>query len=161
MGFIILSLGEENLILFPIIFLIILSILGGSIFRWLIFPYFNLILLPFFLKILTLVVCIIGGIIGYVFFNKLKIKNIYFFIKLNYYLSLIWFIPLIFCYFLNYYFLILINKYKIYLDLGWIEFFGGRFLINFYYIYLYYLNFFKFKKFFYLIIIFIIFLLFI
>lgn len=156
MGFIILSIGEDNYILFPIRFLIVLSIFGGSILIWLIFPFFNLILLSLNLKLLTLIICFLGLLFGIFVFNKNKINIINFILlKYKFYLSLIWFIPIIFCYFLNFFFLNLINNYKFFLDLGWIEFLGGRFFLkNFNYNY--FLTFFKFNNFF-LLLIFIIF----
>lgn len=146
--------------LFPMKILVIFSIFGGSFLSWLIFPFFDLILLTYFLKFLTLFVCFLGILFGYFLFN---LKNIFFLkfkfliIKLIYFFSLMWFLPVIFCYILNFIVLNLINKYKIFLDLGWMEYFGGNFFIIFYNFYKKFLFLFKFKYFFILILIFIIF----
>lgn len=127
-----LNLSDERwLILKAIIVLRILSILGGRILSWLIFPFYNLIILPFYLKFLVLFVCLLGGLLGYFIY---RVFNIYYLVKRNlrlvfiYFVSLIWFIPRIFSYKLNYYFL---NKGMLYLkrfDFGWNEIFRGGFI---------------------------------
>ena len=72
-----------------------------------------------------------------------------------------WFIPIIFCNFLNKNFLKFFNNYKLILDLGWIEYFGGGIFIKFYF-FLKFIIIINIKIFFYfiLIILFIIFFLF-
>lgn len=52
-----------------ILILVFMSIVGGSLLRWLIFPTPVIISLPFYLKSLTLLVCIKGGFIGYILSN--------------------------------------------------------------------------------------------
>lgn len=68
---------ERWLILKRMLILVIISIIGGSILIWLMFPRPYMICLPIYLKLLTLFVCIIGGGTGYLvssvslfFFNK-------------------------------------------------------------------------------------------
>lgn len=80
MGFKIFCFDERKFMLIPIIFLIVIRIIGGSFFRWLVFPFLNLIVLSKILKFLTLIVCLIGGLMGYFFFNKnvIILKNIKF-----------------------------------------------------------------------------------
>lgn len=95
---------------------------------WLIFPFFNLILLSVYLKLLVLFICLIGGFMGYLIFNLKKFNFFRFrFLKISYFFSLMWFIFYIFNYLLNIFFLNLTNKYKLFLDLGWMEFLGGLF----------------------------------
>lgn len=145
---------EINLIIFPIKILVFFSIFGGSFLSWLIFPFFNLILLNFYLKFLTLLICFLGLVFGYFIFNKISFFiNIFnnFLLKINYFLSLIWFLPVIFCYILNFIFLNLANKYKFFLDLGWIEFLGGNFFLKFLKYYKKFIFIFNFKNFFILI----------
>lgn len=154
LGFSILNIHEINLIIFPIKLLVFFSIFGGSFLSWLIFPFFNLILLNFYLKFLTLFICFLGLIFGYFIFNLKDFFNIKFnklLLKINYFFSLIWFLPIIFCYFLNFLVLNLINKYKFYLDLGWIEFLGGNFFLKFINFYKKFIFIFNFKNFFLLI----------
>lgn len=60
------------------------SIIGGSLLSWLIFPFPILIVLSFYYKLLTLIVCILGGIFGYFLFRTYK-----YYIKFNYLKSLV------------------------------------------------------------------------
>jgi NADH-ubiquinone oxidoreductase chain 5 len=60
---------RRTVIIKRIIGLIIFAVIGGSILNWLIFPFSFIISLTFFLKILTLIVCIIGGVLGFIFSN--------------------------------------------------------------------------------------------
>ncbi len=108
--------------------LLVMALIGGALLRWLIFSSPFLINLPFYLKNLILIVCLLGGFIGY-FIRKV---SLYFFNKsLNYYLFIfinitIWFIPLISTKGIIYYplrvgFLALKS-----FDQGWSEYFGGQ-----------------------------------
>lgn len=126
-------LNDEGwIILKGIIGLLFIAIIGGSILRWLIFPVPDIICLPFRLKILTLFVCLVGGLIGYIISN---ISLIFFNKALNYYfirnfVGTIWFIPIISTLGVINFPLkrgILILKS---FDHGWSEYFGGQILYN-------------------------------
>ena len=126
-------LNDEGwIILKRIIGLLFIRIVGGSILRWLIFPSPLIILLPLYLKLLTLFVCIIGGFIGYLISNV----NLFFFNKsiysynISYFLGRIWFIPYVSTYGLINYYLILGKIRLKSFDQGWSEFLGGQ---NLYY----------------------------
>uniref|UniRef100_A0AB39A6T5 NADH-ubiquinone oxidoreductase chain 5 n=1 Tax=Harnischia turgidula TaxID=3231396 RepID=A0AB39A6T5_9DIPT len=120
-------LNDQSLIMFKSMFgLLVFAIFGGSMLNWLIFPFSAMMCLPIFLKFATLIVCIIGGVFGYL------ISNINFFSfnkSLNYYLfsffsSSMWFMPTLSTIGAVYY---PINfSFKLYknLDQGWFEFFG-------------------------------------
>lgn len=117
---------------FRIFFLIFIAIIGGRMLNWLIFFNPNIICLPFYMKILTLIVCFIGGLRGYLirninlfFFNK-SIK----YYKFSYFSGRIWFIPLISTVGVIKWPLILgIYSFKRF-DQGWREYFGGQILYN-------------------------------
>jgi NADH-ubiquinone oxidoreductase chain 5 len=100
--------------------------------NWLIFSSIYIICLPSYLKFLTLFVCIVGGLAGYIIRNV----NLYFFNKsLNYYLFSfinisIWFIPILSTIGIIKYPLTLGFKSIKSFDQGWSEFLGGQ---NFYY----------------------------
>nr|UQS75783.1 NADH dehydrogenase subunit 5 [Systropus sp. 2 YXA-2022a] len=114
------------------LFLYFMSIMSGSILSWLLFPSPSIIILPLFMKLLTLFICFIGGLMGYYmsnvnlfFFNKS-----YFYYFSSYYLGSMWFMPFIstggfiklplwfgFFSFKN-------------SDQGWSEFLGGQGMIN-------------------------------
>ena len=139
LGFSILCLDEVFYILFPSRLLIFISIVGGSFLMWLIFPFLNLIILSFFLKILIVLICLLGALFGYFLFNIKKIFSFIFFnlsLYFKFIFIFIWFLTFIFCRFLNFYFLKFINKYKLNLDLGWLEFLRGIFFKKNFLIYL-------------------------
>nr|YP_010580045.1 NADH dehydrogenase subunit 5 [Chironomus claggi]UZS77097.1 NADH dehydrogenase subunit 5 [Chironomus claggi] len=120
-------LNDKSFVMFKSMFgLLIFAISGGSMLNWMIFPYAPMICLPLSLKLLTLTVCIIGGVLGYL------ISNINFFSfnkSLNYYLfsffsSSMWFMPPLSTIGVTYYPLSLSFKLFKNLDQGWLEFFG-------------------------------------
>nr|YP_010241332.1 NADH dehydrogenase subunit 5 [Lucilia shenyangensis]QTH79295.1 NADH dehydrogenase subunit 5 [Lucilia shenyangensis] len=108
--------------------LLILSIFGGSMLSWLIFPTPTLIVLPSYLKLLTLFVCIIGGVMGYMISNTSlffynKALNSY---NFSYFLGSMWFMPYISTYGIINYSLIVGNMVVKSFDQGWSEYFGGQ-----------------------------------
>nr|AFL93389.1 NADH dehydrogenase subunit 5 [Liriomyza sativae] len=108
--------------------LLIMSIIGGSMLNWLIFPVPLVIVLPFFLKILTLLVCIMGGVVGYLISNV----SLYFVnLSLNNYLftsfaGSMWFMPMISTYGIIYYPFYIGNQTVKSFDQGWLEYFGSQ-----------------------------------
>nr|UJG45274.1 NADH dehydrogenase subunit 5 [Azelia zetterstedtii] len=108
--------------------LLILSIIGGSMLSWLIFPTPMVIILPMELKLLTLFVCIVGGISGYLisnislFFMNKALMNYNF----SYFVGSMWFMPYISTYGLINYSLIVGNLVIKSFDQGWSEYFGSQ-----------------------------------
>lgn len=120
-------LNDKSFVIFKSIFgLLIFAISGGAILNWIIFPFSSIVCLPLFLKLLTLIICLIGGFIGFL------ISNISFFTfnkSLNYYLfsffsRSIWFIPSLSTIGVVYYPISFSFKLFKNLDQGWFEFFG-------------------------------------
>ena len=112
--------------------LLIISIVGGSILNWLLFPSLYIICLPYYLKILTLFVCILGGLLGYyiALFSLYSVNKTLIFYFSSYFLGFMWFIPYISTYgLINYSIKVGINVIKSF-DQGWSEFFGGQHLYN-------------------------------
>nr|YP_010401677.1 NADH dehydrogenase subunit 5 [Symphoromyia crassicornis]UQU69100.1 NADH dehydrogenase subunit 5 [Symphoromyia crassicornis] len=110
--------------------LLIMSILGGSMLSWLIFPSPFMICLPYYLKLLTLLVCILGGLLGYIisdvslyFFNK----SFYYYL-LSTFLGSMWFMPFISTYGIIYSPLKLGSLIVKSFDQGWSEYLGGQML---------------------------------
>nr|YP_007026310.1 NADH dehydrogenase subunit 5 [Lucilia porphyrina]AFV08578.1 NADH dehydrogenase subunit 5 [Lucilia porphyrina] len=108
--------------------LLILSIFGGSMLSWLIFPTPVVVVLPSYLKLLTLFVCVVGGVSGYMisnislfFYNK-ALNNYNF----SYFLGSMWFMPYISTYGIINYSLIVGNMVVKSFDQGWSEYFGGQ-----------------------------------
>nr|WKU84035.1 NADH dehydrogenase subunit 5 [Ocyptamus dimidiatus] len=108
--------------------LMFMSIIGGSMISWLIFMTPYMICLPYYLKYMTLFVCILGGLFGYL------ISNMSLFIMMkslnNYYISMfvgsMWFMPYISTYgIINYSLKIGMNVIMNF-DQGWSEFMGSQ-----------------------------------
>nr|QII41756.1 NADH dehydrogenase subunit 5 [Anopheles sinensis] len=118
--------------LFSICFLMIMAVIGGSMLMWLMFLNPSMICLPFDMKILTLVVCIIGGVSGYLLSNVSLFftnKALYFYNFTNFVGSM-WFMPMISTIgIINYPLKLGLYSYKSF-DQGWSEFFGGQMLYN-------------------------------
>nr|YP_009692235.1 NADH dehydrogenase subunit 5 [Limnephilus hyalinus]QEG98841.1 NADH dehydrogenase subunit 5 [Limnephilus hyalinus] len=112
---------EDRLMIMGMIFLFVLSILGGASLIWLMMPVMMTVYLPLSLKLLVLGVIAIGGIMG-VMIN-------YFYMLLSFqvqlkFLSLlggIWFMPYLMTYGVNSGSLKLGLSFKKILDLGWTE----------------------------------------
>nr|YP_009992952.1 NADH dehydrogenase subunit 5 [Zeugodacus cilifer]QNO34162.1 NADH dehydrogenase subunit 5 [Zeugodacus cilifer] len=108
--------------------LLIMSIFGGSMLSWLIFPTPYMICLPSYLKLLTLFVCIVGGVMGYLISN---VSLFYFNKSLSNYLSSyffgsMWFMPYISTYGIINHPLSLGGIVCKSFDQGWSEFLGGQ-----------------------------------
>nr|QNE85538.1 NADH dehydrogenase subunit 5 [Rivellia syngenesiae] len=108
--------------------LMIMSIVGGSMLSWLIFPSCYMICLPYYLKLLTLFVCIIGGVLGYLMSNV----SLFFYNKsfnnylISFYLGSMWFMPYISTYGIIESPLKLGSLVYKSFDHGWSEFMGGQ-----------------------------------
>nr|UFY98542.1 NADH dehydrogenase subunit 5 [Piophila megastigmata]UFY98555.1 NADH dehydrogenase subunit 5 [Piophila megastigmata] len=108
--------------------LLFMSIIGGSMLNWLIFPTPLMVCLPYYLKLLTLFVCIVGGILGYMISNVSLFyinKSLIYYI-LSYYFGSMWFMPYISTYGIISYPLLMGNMVVKSFDQGWSEFWGGQ-----------------------------------
>nr|YP_010145951.1 NADH dehydrogenase subunit 5 [Gryllus lineaticeps]QQO79784.1 NADH dehydrogenase subunit 5 [Gryllus lineaticeps] len=128
-------LGDESYgFIGPMFMLMFMSVIGGSLLSWLMFNTPNLVCLPFYMKILALVVSFIGGWVGFELsmltnYNSFSLKN-YCFIS---FLGSMWFMPYMSTY--------MISSYPLYAglniarvtDCGWSEEFGGQGLFMFLY----------------------------
>lgn len=126
-------LDSFNIMLKSISGLLFISIIGGRLLRWIIFPIPYIVFLPFILKILTLIICVLGGGCGYLI-SFLKRKNFFFnyksFIFLKRFLRMIWFIPILSTLGVLRFPLKRGEKVLYYLDQGWTEIFGGQIIYN-------------------------------
>lgn len=86
---------EGHIILKGIRGLLFMSVIGGSILIWLIFPTPEIICLPVFLKMITLIVRGVGGWVGYIIFQRtLGINSLS--VKYHYFVEVLgsmWFMP--------------------------------------------------------------------
>nr|YP_010626522.1 NADH dehydrogenase subunit 5 [Hirtodrosophila subflavohalterata]WBK17658.1 NADH dehydrogenase subunit 5 [Hirtodrosophila subflavohalterata] len=110
--------------------LLMMSIIGGSVLNWLIFPIPYMICLPIMMKLLTMFVCILGGVMGYLIsFVKLYFLNkSLIFYNITNFLGSMWFMPFLSTYGIIFYPLnygqIVVKSF----DQGWSEYFGGQHL---------------------------------
>lgn len=110
------NLVEDCIINFSIIILVLFRILVGSLLNWLFFFDFYLIYLNIKIKIITLIICMVGVIIGWYIKNLKMIKFYY----IGYFLRSMWFLSLIYLWIFNPFNIIGNIIYKI--DKSWIEF---------------------------------------
>nr|YP_009236880.1 NADH dehydrogenase subunit 5 [Spiniphilus spinicornis]AMJ17345.1 NADH dehydrogenase subunit 5 [Spiniphilus spinicornis]QVM79147.1 NADH dehydrogenase subunit 5 [Spiniphilus spinicornis] len=107
--------------------LILLVILGGSSFMWIMFPVPYFIYLPLFLKLLTLLMVLLGMWLGYElgkFDINYNLKS-YKLINLSMFFSSMWNMPAISTLGINYYPTQSGNLYYKLVDQGWFEYYGG------------------------------------
>nr|WLS55598.1 NADH dehydrogenase subunit 5 [Meroplius fukuharai] len=112
--------------------LLVMSIVGGSMLNWLMFPTPVMICLPYYYKFLTLFVCFVGGLVGYLVANS----SLFYMNKsfLNYNFSLfagsMWFMPYISTYgLIKFYLESGVSVVKSF-DQGWSEYLGSQNLYN-------------------------------
>lgn len=123
---------EDFIILKRIFVLLFIRVIRGRFLIWIIFPYPYIIYLPFNMKIIVIYVRLIGIILGFLIRN-INIYSINKFL-INYeirnFLCLIWFIPNLSTYGLNYYFLNIGQILLKNIDIGWREIYRGQGIFN-------------------------------
>ncbi|YP_010449132.1 NADH dehydrogenase subunit 5 (mitochondrion) [Pectinophora gossypiella] len=127
------NLYDEDYVMLKSMFvLLLMSIISGGMLSWMIFPYPYMIYLPFNLKLMVIYVTLLGVMLGYLISNM----NIYSLNKflmsysLSNFLSLMWFMPNLSTYGLNYYFLNLSQNLYKNIDMGWSEMYSGQGIFN-------------------------------
>nr|WDV10711.1 NADH dehydrogenase subunit 5 [Parnassius cephalus] len=139
------NLYDEDYIMLKSMFLLLfMSLITGSFLMWMIFNYPYMIYLSFNLKMMVIYVSSIGLIMGYLISN-MKIYSLNKFLmtySLSSFLSLMWFMPNLSTYGLNYYFLNYGQGLVKNVDMGWMELYSGQGMFNiiknysiFYYLY--------------------------
>uniref|UniRef100_UPI00315CC7D5 NADH dehydrogenase subunit 5 n=1 Tax=Vanessula milca TaxID=311138 RepID=UPI00315CC7D5 len=120
------NLYDEDFIMLKGMFLLMLmSLISGSFLSWVIFSYPYMIFLPFNLKFMVIYVSLIGLLMGYLISNM----NIYSMNKflitynLSNFLTVMWFLPGLSTYILNYKFLNMGQFLLKNIDMGWGEFY--------------------------------------
>nr|YP_009054390.1 NADH dehydrogenase subunit 5 [Brontostoma colossus]AIJ02998.1 NADH dehydrogenase subunit 5 [Brontostoma colossus] len=144
------SYYEGSIMMNSLILLGFLSIFGGSLLCWLLFTIPSIVILPFSLKIGTLLIVFLGSIFGY-FLGIYSYGGLIY--SYNYYLfsffcGSMWFLPSFSTHMLSGPFFFVSKGYYSCMDSGWGEYFVSKSFV-YYYIYLgkyfnyYYLNNFK------------------
>nr|AYR05132.1 NADH dehydrogenase subunit 5 [Coleoptera sp. ACP-2013] len=118
-------LKSMGLMMFVVIF-------SGSFLSWLMFEIPYMIILPLWMKFLTLIFIFFGILIGMEIAN-LKLNSQMFFLNKNsflVFLSLMWNMPFMSTFGVNFYFLKIGSKMVKFIDQGWFEFVGSQNLFN-------------------------------
>nr|YP_009710440.1 NADH dehydrogenase subunit 5 [Pieris naganum]QFZ96396.1 NADH dehydrogenase subunit 5 [Pieris naganum]QOL10514.1 NADH dehydrogenase subunit 5 [Pieris naganum] len=123
---------EDYVMLKSMILLLFMSVISGSVLSWFIFNYPYMIFLPFNMKIMVIYVSILGCIMGWLIslMNLYSLNKFLNFYKLSNFLSLMWFMPNLFTYGLNYTVLNFGKNLTKNIDYGWSEFYSGQGLFN-------------------------------
>ncbi|BBV28442.1 NADH dehydrogenase subunit 5 (mitochondrion) [Teleogryllus occipitalis] len=121
-------LGDENYgFVGPMFMLVLMSVIGGSLMSWVMIYTPVMICLPFYMKILALMVSLIGGWMGFELSLMVNYNSFYF--NKSYLVSFLgsmWFMPYISTYMISSF--PLYNGLKIVrvIDCGWSEKYGGQ-----------------------------------
>nr|YP_009114357.1 NADH dehydrogenase subunit 5 [Cethosia biblis]AHL17261.1 NADH dehydrogenase subunit 5 [Cethosia biblis] len=119
---------EDYVMLKSMMILLLMSLISGSFLSWMIFYYPYMIYLPFSLKMMVVYVTIIGLMMGYLVSN-MEIYSMNKFLmtyKMSYFFVMMWFLPSLSTYGLNYYFMKLSQNFYKNMDMGWSELYGGQ-----------------------------------
>nr|WGL40156.1 NADH dehydrogenase subunit 5 [Stibochiona nicea]WGN99236.1 NADH dehydrogenase subunit 5 [Stibochiona nicea] len=123
------NLYEEDYVMLKSMFILLfMSLISGSFLSWLIFPYPYMIYLPFNMKLMVIYVSVIGFIMGFLMSNMLimSINKFMLSYNLSFFLTIMWFLPNLSTYGLNYYFLSFGNNLLKNIDMGWMEIYSGQ-----------------------------------
>nr|UBA16540.1 NADH dehydrogenase subunit 5 [Celaenorrhinus victor] len=123
---------EDYIMLKSMFMLLFMSVVVGSFLSWMIFSYPYMIYLPLNLKLMVIYVSLLGLMMGYLT-SKMKIYSVNKFMftyNLSLFLSLMWFMPNLSTYGLNYYFLNFSGKMMKNIDMGWSELYSGQGMLN-------------------------------
>ena len=116
---------KDKIIIMSIFLLILISIFRGRILNWLIIPFYNFIYLSKFIKLIVLIFIFMGLFIGIIISKINYLINNLLILRIYFYLGLIWFIPNLSIYGLNYFILDFRLKIDKIIDLGWLEKIGS------------------------------------
>nr|YP_009740830.1 NADH dehydrogenase subunit 5 [Traulia lofaoshana]QID03831.1 NADH dehydrogenase subunit 5 [Traulia lofaoshana] len=124
---------------FGMIGLLFVAVIGGSFLSWLIFPIPHLIVLPYYLKFLTMIVVVLGSYLGYLISNSYFSSSLFsldnlFFVS---FVGSMWFMPFLSTKFIMYLPLSFGYYSSKSFDYGWGELLGGQGL---YYLFIYFIN---------------------
>nr|YP_002727917.1 NADH dehydrogenase subunit 5 [Geocoris pallidipennis]ABZ02015.1 NADH dehydrogenase subunit 5 [Geocoris pallidipennis] len=128
------SYSEDFYMMFSMFFLMIMGVVKGSVLSWFLFPFPDLVCLPYLMKLLAIFLVIMGGWLGYE-------MSIFSFFELNYnyelllFLGTMWFMPFFSTYYLSSGILMTSMNYIKVLDYSWGEYLVSR-LLSYYMLFL-------------------------
>nr|WMQ52329.1 NADH dehydrogenase subunit 5 [Ceutorhynchus albosuturalis] len=108
--------------------LVFLVIFMGSLMSWILFPVPYFVVLPYLMKLLTLLMISIGGLLGFIvgsfWYGYLLESKI--FLKNSWFMASMWNLPFLSTFSLNYLFLNMGKMYYKNIDTGWLEYYGSK-----------------------------------
>nr|YP_008963548.1 NADH dehydrogenase subunit 5 [Lycaena phlaeas]AFV13299.1 NADH dehydrogenase subunit 5 [Lycaena phlaeas] len=133
---------EDYIMLKSMMMLLFMSVISGSMLNWMIYSYPYMIYMSFNMKFMVIYVSVIGLIMGYLL-SKMNFYSINKFLmtyNLSNFLSLMWFMPNLSTYGLNYMFLNYSENLNKNIDLGWSEYYSmyGMYMVMKKYSFMYY-----------------------
>ncbi|YP_009180485.1 NADH dehydrogenase subunit 5 (mitochondrion) [Amyelois transitella] len=144
------NLFDEDYIMLKSMFvLLFMSVVSGSFLSWMIFPIPSMIFMPFMMKMMVIYVSLMGGIMGYLVSN-MNIYSLNKFMKtyeLSSFLGMMWFMPSLSTYGVNYMFLLMSQNLLKIVDMGWSEMYSGQGMFNIMKNYSIFYNFFQMNNF--------------
>nr|YP_009045215.1 NADH dehydrogenase subunit 5 [Athyma cama]AHA03553.1 NADH dehydrogenase subunit 5 [Athyma cama] len=123
------NLYDEDYVMLKSMFvLLFMSLISGSFLSWLIFYYPYMIYLPISLKMMVIYVSIVGMFMGLMISNMniYSLNKFLVFYNLSGFLTVMWFLPNLSTYGLNYYFLKFGQILMKNIDMGWSEIYSGQ-----------------------------------
>nr|YP_009045540.1 NADH dehydrogenase subunit 5 [Ypthima akragas]AHA03904.1 NADH dehydrogenase subunit 5 [Ypthima akragas] len=127
------NLYEEDYIMLKSMYMLLfMSLISGSFMSWVLFSYPYMIYLPFNMKLMVIYVVLLGMLMG-IFISNMKINFLNKFMmtyNMSFFFSLMWFMPSLSTYGLNYYFLLMGQKLLKNIDMGWSELYSGQGMYN-------------------------------
>nr|USO21360.1 NADH dehydrogenase subunit 5 [Nymphalis canace] len=127
------NLYDEDFIMLKSMFLLLfMSLISGSFLSWLIFSYPYMIYLPFNMKMMVIYLTLIGMLMGF-FISNMGFYSINKFLKtydLSLFLTLMWFLPNLSTYMLNYSMLVYGQNLLKNIDMGWGELYKSYGIYN-------------------------------
>lgn len=117
---------EDNRVTVPMILLVTGAVVSGSMFSWLFFDFFNVIILPINLKIIALVATILGGFTGWQISTSVENFSNSNFSLFGFSSVSMWYLVYLTTQYIIYTPLKLRFNFLYLLDRGWNEIFGGK-----------------------------------
>nr|YP_010958809.1 NADH dehydrogenase subunit 5 [Crypsiptya coclesalis]WNB40557.1 NADH dehydrogenase subunit 5 [Crypsiptya coclesalis] len=119
---------EDYTMLKSMVVLLFMSVISGSFLMWIIFSYPYMIYLPFNMKMMVIYVSILGMFMGFIISNMsiYSVSKTIMMYKVSNFLCLMWFMPNLSTYGLNFYFLNMGQVFLKNIDMGWSEIYSGQ-----------------------------------
>nr|QOH99597.1 NADH dehydrogenase subunit 5 [Protogoniomorpha anacardii duprei] len=127
------NLYDEDFVMLKGMFLLLfMSLVSGSFLSWLIFSYPYMIYLSFNMKMMVIYVSLIGALMGFIISNMsiYSVNKFMITYNLSMFLTVMWFLPGLSTYMMNYNFLSFGQKLLKNIDMGWGEIYKSQGIYN-------------------------------